>query len=205
MFKFSNIVRQNAKTYYDFESNSAKRIWPRYVAICISSIFLSVAFAERSDNFYMGIITVQAILIGFSFNVMVFITSNPIIPEPEKCSLERSEKIQRLNTLSEEIFFNLSYFNVAAILSVVITLILLLLPTVSQHSVEAIYRLSVWIGLDLQTCHSFWEWFFYFAKTLVLTVAYLLIIDSLSTFLRIVGRATFYFEKKIALLQQENV
>lgn len=200
MSKIRSIIIENARTFYRYDTGRSKSIWPRYVLILLSALALVSLFHGRTDNFYIGIITAQSILVGFAFNVMIFITANPIILSRAGDSIERRNKIDKLNTLAKEVFFNLAYFNITAIGCVILSLLLLLVPALSEDIVRDATEgsLSV-IGLDPLSLAALIEDIYVVVLLVTLFGLYYLLVDSLATFLRVVQRASFYFEKKIAL------
>lgn len=192
------IVVENARTFYNFRTGKSRGLWLRYATIVTVASALSWAFYLRSDNLYMSLIAAQSILVGFSFNVMIFLASNPNIKIAANASLERKRKIDKLNKLSRELFYNLSYYNVIAILSVITSLIFLLVPMGGDLS-PLISRALVSLGAEEGVAIHTSGWIFYSSRWLLLFFLYFSVVDSIASFFRIIQRASYYFESKMAL------
>lgn len=70
-----------------------------------------------------GVITAQSILMGFAFNVMVYISSQDALRTNLSDYREEKMKAIRLNDLADEVFINLAYFIAVSLASVVFCLI----------------------------------------------------------------------------------
>ncbi|HYW14676.1 MAG TPA: hypothetical protein VE891_00790 [Allosphingosinicella sp.] len=198
MADIKTIISRNALTFYDYATGLRQPLWKRYTILVALAALSAWTFNDKSENLYMSIIAAQSILIGFSFNVMIFLGSNPNIKIPPNASLERKGKIRKLNLLSSELFFNLSYFNLVAIISVVTALLLLASP-MAKSTVIHVQAFLVETGLDPSNLKEYIGFIVLWVRTALLFTLYYLIIDSLSSFFRIVKRASYYFETKMAL------
>lgn len=186
MLNFINIYKRNAETFYDNRTKRRNKLFLRYVTIALCSTVLTYIFSNRVDSLYTGLITVQAILVGFSFNVMIFLASTDRISDKSEGSIERGLKVKRLNELAREIFYNLSYFNLIAFASIIVALALLMAP-----------------GLDVSALHI-GEWrLMDEARSVVLPgllwLLYAIAIESFATFVRVVQRSSYYFEQRVKL------
>ena len=136
-----------------------------------------------------AIITAQSILMGFAFNVMVYISSQDALRVDTARYREDKAKFERLNTLADEIFYNLSYYIAVALLSVV----LCVLWFIASGS-DGAYVVS---GFVAKATHLTWvenvPSLGYFAiKFLVLITA----TESILTFGRLIRRVTFHFKER---------
>jgi len=199
MSNFADIVRNHNATYYDFDTDIQRAVWPRYLIVAFVSAAYVFVFNSLSTDALGALLTVQSILIGFSFSVMFFLLSGSIPEIKDNGSIESDLKRKRLTKLSKELFYNVSYFNVIAISSVVLALLLLLPNFDTRSFLEWVQNHS-----ELQ----FWteaQWrakFALVADYLFPTLEFLLIAflaESLTTFARTVGRVSFYFERRLKL------
>lgn len=162
----------------------------------------SVVFGVRSDNLYLGIITAQSILAGFSFNVMFYLSSNEVTNYDKTGIIEHQAKVDRLNRLSKEAFYNIAYFNIVAIASVVLSLTLLLGGSVA----------GVWLHetcnsvMAIANCHKakhLWNTVGKLATYLLMFIAYVTILESIITFVRTVQRVSYLFDEKMKLRAEQ--
>lgn len=197
MFSIFLIVRNNASTFYNYRTGKSESLHFRYTLILILSILLSEVFPQRSDNIYLGIITAQSVLAGFSFNVMIYLASSKKLQAGSNSSIEKKAKIDKINRLSEELFYNVSYFNLTAVATVIVAIALLLAP-------------SFWDGWNLIGIHfpminritvNFWVWADPMLTRFVIFLLFSFTIESFITFIRTVQRSSYYFESRIALDQ----
>lgn len=188
MLEVKNIWRHNAKTFYDRKTERQHSLVWRYFIFVVVSIIFAITFGRRSDNVYMGLITAQAILVGFSFNIMMFMASNKKIIVVDKAIIENKLKADRVNKLGNEIFYNLSYFNLVALTSVVMSIVMLFGPS-------DVLFLSDVSGFAFITLRMIWA----VVGLLALFILYFSSVESLATFIRIIQRTTYYFEQRVHL------
>ena len=196
------IYRDNASTFYDFRTNDKQSRWMQLFlppVIAAAAVFL---VPIESLDILSATITVQAILIGFSFSVMFFLVQNCSPPHREltiesspsrEPSLENQLDEEQVQLLSKELFWNISYFNLVAFASLVAAIFLMMpniwsgfdrvLPDLveiggQKPNYQLLARSSSYIG----------QWVFA-----------LLIIESGYTFVRTVGRVNFLFEQRMGL------
>lgn len=131
MLNIRGIVRLNADTFYNYRTGKKARVTPRYIAIALIGLLCSVAFNRITSDLYASIISAQAILIGFTFNVLVYLASIEPLNVKNSDILEDVSKVKKLNKLAEEIFINLSYFNLVAIISISASLMLIICMSLS--------------------------------------------------------------------------
>lgn len=199
MFSVWSIVSANNATFYEYNTNHKISIRPRlFVEVAISATVAIILDKEFKD-FLNGVITVQAILIGFSFSVMFFLMSaagvraSRVLAEP--MSLEAQLREEKLENLSREIFHNVAYFNLVAMACLAIALVILL-PNGSD---------VIWIFLKTLKV----DWFNHISRPYgaVLAVvepgvraAFLfLLIESAYSFARTTGRVNYLFGKRLEI------
>lgn len=125
MFNLNNIFINNRKTFYNFATGEQKPL-AKLVAIKIFfSMFLMIFFFDISKDFINIILTVYSILIGFSFNVMFYlltISKNDVI-SAKSDSIEKNLKKNKVDKLSKELFYNVSYFNIITLALIILCLV----------------------------------------------------------------------------------
>lgn len=206
MFNIVEIVKNDWATYYNFASGEKTPPVTRTFIIVVAAGVLSLFAHANHESFLNAILSIEAILVGFSFSVMFFLLSEERAVDQDDAALETGIRRKKLHTLSREIFYNVSYFNLVSILCVLIALILLL-PSYSLGPQNFLTQLSFFLGID----------FFSSAKLglvmsevvpiiswLLWTCLYFFLAQSIFTLIRTVGRVHFYFSEKIALAEKSD-
>ena len=173
-----DILRRNRATYYRYDTGALVRVWPRYTLIVIIAFAAAVTMAPLTD-FMPAIISALAILAGFSFSVLFFLVTNRIDVVRTAASIEQNLRQDKLEKLAAEIFDNISYFNLLALLGVTAALLnLLTLSTgfLGQSAPVANYR--DWLSVAQQM-----------GEGVVIALA----IESLLTFYRTTQRVVYFF------------
>jgi hypothetical protein len=199
MANLKNIIRKNNKTFYDYQTEKAQSIAPRLAVIGVVSILLALMFSAIDDSFVNAVLTVQSILVGFSFSVLFFLLSGAEIKSVTDGSIEQKQKVKKLKTLSEELFYNVSYYNLVAISSVLVAL-LYLLPDMDQNS--KISTMVLGIITSVARSQDVLSWFSSVATWIEVAVRfslYFLVIEGMYTFWRTVRRVSFFFAEKLSL------
>jgi hypothetical protein len=203
MFDVRTIVERNGETFYDYASGERQSQRSRVLLMVIASVALCWLLQPQSETFLNAVLTAQAILVGFSFSVLFFLLSNAeISPAPEE-SIERKIKRKKLAALAKELFHNVSYFNVVAICSVVLSLMLLLsgpdvvawkciVETISKYAVSVPDSVNLWASHAMTAAH-----------TLAAACLYFCLFESAFTFFRTVVRVSYYFEQKLGLVEKQ--
>lgn len=165
-------------------------------------MFAAILTPVVSIDVLSATITVQAILIGFSFSVMFFLVqdasdkssdkSNEKFKQPDcNYSLEKQLDNEQINLLSKELFWNISYFNVISFLSLVVALAMML-PNIFGNVFRLFSKMN-FLNIDWQP--------FVLAVNISAFIAqwifFLLITESAFTFVRTVGRVSFLFEQRM--------
>lgn len=161
-------------------------------------MFAAILTPVVSIDVLSATITVQAILIGFSFSVMFFLVqdasdkSNEKFKQPDcNYSLEKQLDNEQINLLSKELFWNISYFNVISFLSLVVALAMML-PNIFGNVFKLFSKMN-FLNIDWQP----------FVMTVNISafiaqwIFFLLITESAFTFVRTVGRVSFLFEQRM--------
>lgn len=204
------IIRNNNFTFYNYRTRKKQNPVARIAVFCAASISMSLLFSKEIGGFLESIITVLSILVGFSFSVLFFLMSGNKAECPRNSPIEIKLKSEKISTLHQEIFYNVSYFNIASIVCIIISVILLL-PSPSLDWMPTIIK----VAFSERVFKVFTEEYAHLLRNLfnrlALIVFYFLLIESVYTFFRAVGRVSYYFEskleldKRIADLNKENV
>ena len=196
-----SIYRRNAETFYNYRTGDKHSQVLKNITIIIIAAIGSVVFGVRSDNVYLGVITAQSILAGFSFNLMFTLSSNDIANYDKTGNIEQAGKAERLNKLSKESFYNITYFNVVAIASVVFSLLLLLGGSVAGPWLHKLCNVS---RMNCDEAKHVWDTLGSWMKDVVLFLAYVTILESIMTFVRTVQRVSYLFDEKMKLRAEQE-
>ncbi len=202
MFEIVNIVRRNRESCYDFATGKQLSIWQHYTAVVMVSAVLASLFSKMDIVLMGAVLTIYSILIGFSFNILFYLLSANKVEKEVAASLERTLRIERLHKLSDELFFNVSYFNVVSIIVVLLTLasFISFLPEPMLWALVAssprFHSLVVVVSPILKTVSAWLG----FVSTMLF---YMLLIESMYSFVRTVGRVSFYFRLKMQLQSED--
>lgn len=195
MFNASNIIRNNNATFYDFGTRKARSQRFRFILTFALALIVSITCSKPSDTLIAGVLAVQAVLLGFTVNVMFFLVSNRETNDEAPKSIEGQLRAERLRTLHNELFHNVSYFNLLVIaLIVVATVLLFPVPEIPSflRGMPWVERYAQWlahselpyvISVVIRACGMF--------------VFYFLIAEVVFSIARLIGRTSFYFERKL--------
>lgn len=195
MFNVRDIVRNNNATFYDFDTRKGISQRRRWIATFVVAAIAAIVCPKVSDNLLAGFLAVQSILLGFTVNVMFFLLGNRQTAAAEGGSLESQLRAERLRDLYHELFYNVSYFNLLAVASIIVATGLLL-PT---PEVPAFLR-----GVAL--VDKYVHWLDHSKVPIVIStitrggamfVFYALSIEVVYSIARVIGRTSFYFERRM--------
>ena len=137
----------------------------------------------------------QSILLGFTVNVMFFLLGNREKEKPEGTSIEAKVRSKRLRDLYHELFYNVSYFNLIAVASIiVVNRTLLPTPEVPRflRGLQAVEAYVHWIETSaVPTVLST------ITRGFAMAVFYAISIEVVYSIARVIGRTSFYFEWKM--------
>jgi len=191
MFSIKEIIRRDAETYYEFDNKHRISRAKTIFIFAVSSILVGGLVGKASNDFLAGALSAQAILVGFSFNVLFYLVANRLGTPARYASIEHELRFERLSRLSDEVFDNVTYFNLVAIFSALAALILLL--AASEHYDANLIRIAHWIGQTTYLDAQELKWLRWAVSSLTLATLLFLLAESIYTFLRAVGRVRFYF------------
>lgn len=193
--RVSKIIADDAATFYRYGSGERLAVWPRLAGFIAISLIIAQFVTQDLKDFLNGAIPVQAILIGFSFSVMFGLVNTPAQPKMRTTSIEKRVLHVKLDQLSREIFFNLSYFNLAAMLSLAFAL-LLLIPHPYREITDLLRHAPPVTQPALSTAYAAASPVLIF---LTRSCLFFLLLESGYSFARTVGRVNYLFEQKLAL------
>jgi hypothetical protein len=199
MHRILAIVSKNRQTFYDYGTEVPQSIFARVITTIIISVICGFVLDGEVGDFLSNVITIQAILIGFSFSVMFFLISNKGIDDDGSGSLERELKRKRLNKLSHEIFDNVAYFNLVA-MGCLLMAVLLASPPLNTEAIKCASKLLLFANFDVRDLAH------YLARSISIftrSLFYFFLIESAYTFSRTVGRVNYYFDMKLKFMGGE--
>lgn len=202
MFNVREIIGNNAATFYDFDTRKRRSQKPRLVATCIIAVAAAMVCPNVSDNLLAGFLAVQSILLGFTFNVMFFLLANREDGASAGGSIEAELRLERLRDLYHELFYNVSYFNLIAVASIIVaTTLLLPTPKVPEYIGDwSLVRSYVdWLGTSSipRSAEAI-------SHGVHMLIFYAIAIEVIYSIARLIGRTSFYFERKIASVRDRE-
>lgn len=195
MFNVRQIVRNNEATFYDFNTRKRQSQWPRYIVVCLISLVAAIVCPKVSDNLLAGVLAVQSILLGFAVNVMFFLLGNRESEALEQQSIEAKLRSKRLRDLYHELFYNVSYFNLIAVASIIVSTGLLLPAPEVPGFLRGFMLIEMYVRwLEISKLPTV-------AATIIrccaMFIFYAISIEVVFSIARVIGRTSFYFERKM--------
>lgn len=191
MFSLRDIVRRDAATYYVYDSSNRVGRGKTLCAFAICAALVGAAVGEASSDFLAGALSAEAILVGFSFNVLFYLVANRLTKPAVYASMEHELRFDRLSKLSDEVFDNVTYFNLVAIGSAVAALALLLIGSDGFNA--NLHKIAAFLESRTRITREALSWANCIGRAFALAVLIFLLTESIYTFLRAVGRVRFYF------------
>lgn len=196
MLSFREIYRRDRSTR---ENEGSAQFWKLF-ALGLAAVLTGSLFSNISLDLLAAILAIQSILAGFGFNVLVFLSTNKAIGIPISAKIERKLKIERVNKLGQDIFYNISYFNTLALICISVALLIAVTKSFGADELIEIWRKHYYLtgaGKFITNLVSI------LVPKLLAMLLYFLILVSLLTFRRLIRRATYFFEQKMALSEPE--
>lgn len=155
----------------------------------------AIVCPEVSDNLLAGFLAVQSILLGFTVNVMFFLLGNREKETTDVGSIEAQLRSERLRDLYHELFYNVSYFNLIAIASIIVaTALLLPTPEVPKYA-KGWTPVAAYV--DWLNTASVPTWARAIWRAVSMFAFYAMAIEVIYSIARVIGRTSFYFERKM--------
>lgn len=201
MSSIIDIIRNNRSTFYNYNTKEAQRVFPRLVSFVALAAIAALSMRHVGEDFLGAVLTVQSILVGFSFSVLFFLLTGDRINSDNKM-IEENLRSEKVNKISKEIFYNVSYFNLTAISSVALSLFMLL-PSLSLPRFMIDFISQVEIAKSIMDW-SAWKYIFGVVWVLSVWALFTILIESLYTFARTVGRVTYLFGERLRMEESED-
>lgn len=197
MLRFLNIVRENDATFYDFRTGRRRNTAPRLICTLGISGVLAIVFTGDVATFLSSLITVQAVLVGFAFSVIFFLLSVPETKALNPDSIEDQLAARKAETLSNELFSNVSYFTLVGMIGLSAA-IALLAPDLPSFLLQTSRR------LQLNGSSAAAETASKAGRIALLFATSFLTIESGYTFGRTIGRVWFLFTERARLSGRQS-
>lgn len=191
MFSIRDIIRRDTATYYEYGAENRVGRGKTFFLFAALSIFVGAIVGEASNDFLAGALSAEAILVGFSFNVLFYLVANRLTKPASYADIAHELRFERLSKLSDEVFDNVTYFNLVAIGSAVAALALLLIGSDGFNA--NLHKIAAFLECRTRITREALSWANCIGRALALTVLIFLLTESIYTFLRAVGRVRFYF------------
>lgn len=199
MFNLIEIVRRNRETFYNFSTGQKLPLLIANIVKILIATILAGLFSNISKDFLNATITIYSILIGFSFNILFYLLS---LPNEQRSihdnSIEKEIKIEKTNKITNELFYNVSYFNIIAICMALVALLFFLFDSRLPRFTDGLANVDVlkeYIAKIGPSCFYIRHAALFAYRVLL----YYLLIESMYSFIRTTGRVSFFFRQKIAL------
>jgi hypothetical protein len=189
-----DIIRKNNCTFYNYDTGKWTPIRYRLLLFVLLSMILTVVLKNPTESLLTSILTIQSILVGFSFNVLFFLTTNAD-SKPEYHEIEFDILHGKLSKLKIELFYNISYFIMVSIVCILASL-LIIVPSID---VSVTRPIGDYVGDEFCRIFSHISSIFWYVLYFIL---YFSTIEGIYTFSRTTYRIVFLFGKKMS---QETV
>lgn len=201
MSNIADIIRKDAATHYSGDPPKPVRRAPNLWRFATLSLAVAFSVGVASNDFLSGALSALAILVGFSFNVLFYLVANRLSRPSSFVSYEHELRFTRLSKLSDEIFDNVSYFNVVAVASAISSLVLLLVG--SDEFIKRCTTYSPILASRFNILPVAFGWIGWGVRSLLLAAFIFLLCESIYTFLRCISRVRFYFSM-LQVMDDEN-
>jgi hypothetical protein len=200
MNNLRKIYQENRKTYRGYRSGELQPVAKRNLYLAVFAILCAMLFHAPEPSLIRVVITVLGILSGFSFSILFFIANNanPLVVT-EGTTLEHRNKIRRSRTLTDEIFFNVSYFIMITVMTIILSVILML-PV--ENFLKAAQQVWIWVTdliPDIQEWQGWLQSSITFLRFLLQFAFWIFLIEAVLTFLRILKRIGFLFSERLEI------
>jgi hypothetical protein len=191
MDRIWSIISENNATFYNYRTGGRVRIWPRIILFLLASPAIALVVTDNLTDFVNSINTVTSILLGFGFSVLFYIASGNEDRALSEESLEKKNKLERINKLSKELFHNVSYFVMTASAGLAVAMIVIAPDAhgdwFATHAVPLLKR-----AVSDPLAYAWW------VELFIRSLFFFLLIESAYTFARVVGRVNFLFEERLS-------
>jgi len=167
---------------------STREALKSYAGMLLVSIVLALSAGEPSSDTLSVVLTAFAIVAGFTFSALLFFVDHRFLVRVDGDSREQKVLQSKIDDLSDQLFININYFNLVCVALIVSCVIALIRPP-----------LEFFVGRNwasIGNVESLSTFFFG-------TAFYVLISEAVFTFLRLLSRLRYLFDK--VRTSQKNV
>jgi hypothetical protein len=196
MSNITKIILNNNGTFYNYATGKPVNQLRRFVTMAAISVGLALCLSPDLADYANSVLTVFSILVGFSFSVLFFLLDSGEPLPINGTAIEDKLMRAKLEVLSKEIFYNISYFNLVSLLCVILSL-MILLPELNIVEISDVIKKLVGANQNVSTSHFYTESLSSFFVQIVQSLFYLLLIESMYSFFRTIIRVNYYFEQRL--------
>jgi uncharacterized membrane protein len=176
------IWKSDRESYYDFTTKELASVWPRYLTIIIFSAILAFLIAYPDGDFLQTLVSALAVLLGFSFGAQFLLVDRDFVPDGVIESIEDEAIKIKIKMLARELFDNIAFFNLMCLAAIAVSCSLLL-------SLEIPIFIQEIINYEIQYK------LIYIIKMIGKFLLFVFLIETVWTFLRLLGRVNYLFHK----------
>ena len=192
MFNIKNIIDNNRSTFYNYSTEKMLPSSSRIIKKLIIALVLTALFNKIDKDLINVVLTIYSILIGFSFNILFYlITLNKKTNFQQKISIEKQLKLKKINRLSEELFYNVSYFNIISILLILISLSFFVFESANINIIIS--------NFEIEITDVFIKYIKFISSLTYAFIFYVALTESIYTFIRTIGRVSFFFDETLKM------
>ncbi len=189
MLEASQIISNERDTYYNFRTNEKLPFYTYKAIEASAAALLTGLLFEIGRDFLEPLLAIYSILIGFSFSVLFSLVAQK--PEKNKSdAIEDDLAFDRISKLHKELFHNVSYFILVALTLLVVSLACFAFQGLNASLSSWLVQQHKLVGTAIEIAHVCLR------SAAIFTIMFL-IVDSIVSFSRIVGRVVFYFENRV--------
>ena len=172
--------KDNKETLGDERHPSTSVAFKTYAIMLAIAFTLAFSAGEPSTDTLSGVLTAFAIVAGFTFSALLFFVDHRFVVTVDKDSREQQALQTKIDSLSDQLFININYFNLVCVALVVCSVLALIRPP-----------LVFFLGRDLSSNDQI----AYSLGLVFATAFYALVSEAVFTFLRLLSRLRYLFDK----------
>lgn len=195
MFNFKEIIENDRLTYYNYANNLPNSLVRYRVVTVALSIFFTAFTINNISYFQETTLKIFPILTGFSFTVLIFLMNQNELDKSQNTSLENKIRIEKINKLHVELFYNISYFIFSSLIFLIVALSISF-PSIPSGIAEAYAYFRL---INLNTILQFSDLANKLGSFILNFLFFYLLIESSHSFLRIIERVNYFFKKRLEI------
>jgi len=110
MLRVPEAIRESYKCHFSDSYSMRKALLFQFSTNTIISGLYVALVSSVSKDALIAIVTFLSIIIGFSYSIMIFVSSNPFVRSADASDREARLRAGRLNELVENLYKNLNFF-----------------------------------------------------------------------------------------------